>query len=79
MNVTVRFYAELARLVNAGQRQRTLELPAGSTVDNLLSTLRVPIQNGLIVGRNGELADRAAILADGDEVELMTVMEGGSR
>jgi sulfur carrier protein ThiS len=78
MNVTVRFYAELARSVNGGRRQGTFEVPEGSTVDDLLGTLGVPFRNGLIVGRNGELANRAAVLADGDELELMTVMEGGS-
>ena len=78
MNVTVRFYAELAKQVNEGKRQRTLELPTGATVADLLATLQVPFENGLIVGRNGSLADKSASLADGDELELMTVMEGGS-
>ena len=77
MNVTVRLYAELARLLNNGQRMRKVELADGSTVGDLLGTLQVPFENGLIVGLNGSLASRAAALKDGDELELMTVMEGG--
>ena len=77
VNVTVRLYAELARLLNNGQRMRKVELADGSTVGDLLGTLQVPFENGLIVGLNGSLASRAAALKDGDELELMTVMEGG--
>lgn len=77
MIVTVRLYAELARLLNGGQRMRKVELAEGSTVGDLLSTLKVPFEHGLIVGLNGSLAPRGAALHDGDELELMTVMEGG--
>jgi sulfur carrier protein ThiS len=77
VNVTVRLYAELARRLNDGQRIRRMELPSGSTVGDLLQTLQVPFENGLIVGLNGSLASRAAALKDGDELELLTVMEGG--
>src|SRR5919202_1448763 len=78
MKVAVRFYAELARRLNGGQRERTVELAEGSTVGDLLGLLKVPLENGLIVGLNGRLAHRAASLHDGDELELMTAMEGGS-
>src|SRR5918911_2022328 len=78
MKVAVRFYAELARRLNGGQRERTVELAEGSTVGDLLGLLKVPLENGLIVGLNGSLAHRAANLHDGDELELMTAMEGGS-
>jgi sulfur carrier protein ThiS len=77
MYVRVRLYAELARLLGGGERQRTVELPEGSSTDDLLAALAVPPELGVIVGRNGELADRSAVLADGDQLELMTAMEGG--
>src|SRR2546423_7108759 len=75
MQVQVRLYAELARSLGGGERQRTIELPAGSSVGDLLAKLAVPDEIGVIVGRNGQLADRATALAEGDKLELMTAME----
>ena len=77
MQVQVRLYAELARSLGGGERQRTVELPAGSSVGDLLATLAAPDEIGVIVGRNGQLADRGTTLAEGDKLELMTAMEGG--
>jgi hypothetical protein len=33
----------------------------------------------VIVGLNGKLADRSTPLSDGDTLELMTAMQGGTR
>ena len=77
MRIKVRLYAELARSSPSGERQQTLELPAGSSVQDLLTSLALPPERGVIVGLNGKLADRSAPLSDGDELELMTAMEGG--
>ena len=77
MRVRVRLYAELARSLGGGERHRSLELTDGSTVGDVLGTLAVPPEQGIIVGLNGRLADRASPLSDGDELELMTAMEGG--
>jgi len=32
----------------------------------------------LIIGLNGRLADRLAVLSDGDELQLLTAMAGGN-
>jgi sulfur carrier protein ThiS len=77
MKVTVRLYAELARRVAGGQRQIEAELPAGSSVQDLLTQLAVPDEPAVIVGRNGSLANGSDPLVDGDRIELMTQMEGG--
>ena len=77
MNVNVRLYAELARSVAGGKRQISVELPGGSSVEDLLLRLAVPAEPLVIVGRNGSLAERGTVLADGDVLELMTQMEGG--
>lgn len=77
MQVRVRLYAELARLIGGGERQRAVELPSGSLVGDLLAVLGLPPERGVIVGLNGKLSDRSAPLSDGDEIELMTAMEGG--
>jgi sulfur carrier protein ThiS len=77
MNVKVRLYAELARSLPGGERQRTIELPIGSSVGDLLTALALPPEQGIIVGLNGKLADRSAALSEGDELELMTAMQGG--
>jgi sulfur carrier protein ThiS len=77
MQIRVRLYAELARQLGGGQRERTVELPDGSTVGTLLASLAAPPELYLIVGRNGSLATRSTPLSDGDQLELMTAMEGG--
>jgi sulfur carrier protein ThiS len=77
VTVSVRLYAELARRLAAGERQVQRELPPGSSVDDLLELLKVPADLGVIVGRNGTLAERSTALTDGDKIELMTAMEGG--
>ena len=77
MKVSVRLYAELARAVASGERQITVELPTGSTVQTLLTQLAVPEKPSVIVGRNGSLANPSEPLLDGDRIELMTQMEGG--
>jgi thiamine biosynthesis protein ThiS len=78
MNVKVRLYAELARSLPGGERQRTIALPAGSSVDDLLEALALEPEHGIIVGLNGKLADRSTALSEGDQLELMTAMQGGS-
>ena len=77
VTVSVRLYAELARQLANGERQIQRELPVGSSVDDLLALLKVPADLGVIVGRNGTLAERSMALATGDKIELMTAMEGG--
>jgi len=78
MLVHVRLYAELARHVPGGERQKTIELPDGSSVADLLAALAVPEETAIIIGLNGALADRAALLSDGDRLELITQMQGGT-
>ena len=75
--MSVRLFAELARQLANGERQIRRELPPGSSVQDLLALLKVPADLGVIVGRNGTLAERSATLTDGDKIELMTAMEGG--
>jgi len=75
--VSIRLHAELARRLSGGERQVQRELPTGSSIDDLLALLKVPADLGVIVGRNGTLAERSATLTDGDKIELMTAMEGG--
>lgn len=78
IQLRVRLYAELARKLPGGGRAQLIELPAGSTVASLLAALDLASTEGLIVGRNGALASRATPLADGDEIEIMTAMQGGA-
>ena len=78
MLVHVRLYAQLARRLAGGERERTVELPTGSSVADLLTALDVPAESTIIVGLNGTLAGRTALLSDGDQLELMTQMQGGN-
>jgi sulfur carrier protein ThiS len=78
MKVQLRLYADLARSLGGGVRVKPCDVPDGITIEELLRQLEVDERPGLIVGLNGKLANRAARLEPGDEVELMTAMEGGA-
>jgi len=78
VRIEVRFYGELERLLAGGERRRTFELPDGSRVADLLATLPMSPETILIIGLNGRLADRLAVLSDGDELQLLTAMAGGN-
>jgi molybdopterin converting factor subunit 1 len=81
MEVTVLYFASLQDAV--GTRQNTAALPAGATVGDCVALLseRAPALAARLprsrVAVNGEFADSARVLADGDEVALLPPMSGG--
>ena len=81
MRVTVLFFGVLKELL-PGERQ-TLELPAGSTVDAVLSHYRelLPQQpklwSSLAIAVNQSYAVTGCLLRDGDEVALLPPVSGG--
>jgi sulfur carrier protein ThiS len=59
-------------------RQLEAELPASSTLADLLRGLELPSDApGLLLVVNGRSADRSQALAEGDEVHLMPALSGG--
>jgi sulfur carrier protein ThiS len=54
-----------------------VSLPAGATIADLASRLGVTADDEIIVGVNSRQADTGTVLHDGDEVLLVSPMEGG--
>lgn len=79
MKVSVYLHTILGRQTPQGiQRRLELELPAGSTLQDLMADLNVelaPDQIMLVV--NGVMAEENRALADGDQVNLMPAISGG--
>jgi molybdopterin converting factor small subunit len=54
------------------------ELDDGATVQQLVDAIGIDPAMVLTFGVNGEMADRARALRDGDSVIILTPMEGGA-
>jgi molybdopterin synthase catalytic subunit len=82
LKVRVRLFAIQREL--AGTREMALELPDGASVEDawLAVSERVPAlapgRPSLRFARNGEYAEPATVLADGDEVAFIPPVSGGS-
>jgi len=79
--VSLQFYSYFREL--AGCHCRQLELPIGSTIDDLLKQvygefpqLR-PMSRAMLVAVGVEYQDRDHVLAEGDEVALFPPVQGG--
>jgi molybdopterin synthase catalytic subunit len=76
VNVRVRLFAGLREQAGAGSVE--LELPAGSTLEDVWSVLGLGDEPpGLLYALNRAYAERSAALADGDEVALIPPVSGG--
>lgn len=81
MKVTVLFFSVLREI--AGTDRIEWEIFAGATLGELVADLesRYPglaaWEGRLLLAVNGEYADRAKPIADGDEVALMPPVQGG--
>ena len=82
VRIRVRLFAIQREL--AGTREVALELPDGADVDAAWVTLvdRFPVlapgRPSMRFARNGDYADPATTLADGDEVAMIPPVSGGS-
>jgi sulfur carrier protein ThiS len=77
--VTVNLMADLRRFLPPGvDGPHRHQVPAGSTVLDLLAMIGIPKEAELTVGLDGELATRDALLRDGALVLLVGPMEGGA-
>ena len=78
MHVRVELYSDLKKYAHSHDGPMSCAHPEGSSVDDLLAHLGIPAREEIIVGINGVLGSRQAALSDGDEVTLLTPMEGGA-
>ena len=82
ISVRIRLFALQREL--AGAREVPVELPAGATIEAAWGALvtRYPIlapgRPSVRFARNGDYADAATALADGDEVAMIPPVSGGS-
>ena len=79
IGVSVTLFADMRRYLPPGvDGPHRREVPAGSTVAELLEVIGIPADTDITVGVDGELADRATPLRDGADVMVLSPMEGGS-
>ena len=77
MFIAVRLFAGLRELAGTGSRD--LELPDGSSVDDVWSALGLGDEPpGLLYAVNKKYAETSQALADGDEVALIPPVSGGA-
>ncbi|NMC14764.1 MAG: MoaD/ThiS family protein [Chloroflexi bacterium] len=78
INVHLHTILEL-RDENKRINQLKIELPEGSSINFLLSYLNISINvDSLLFAVNGRVASIEHILKDGDEVNIMPAISGGS-
>ncbi len=78
ISISVRVYGDLRKYLDRGApEEQAVSLPAGATVGDLLRFLRLPPEEQVTPGVNGEMAPRDAVLRAGDQVLLFGPMEGG--
>ena len=77
MEVTVKLYNRLRDYAPDEKNVFSIRLPEGASVNALLQRLNIPasVQRTLLV--NGQRVDENATLSTGDEVVMMSLIEGG--
>jgi molybdopterin synthase catalytic subunit len=77
MRISVRLFAGLRE--QAGVRERSLDVPKGATVAGIWPLLELGDEPaGLLYAVNRGYAERATVLAEGDEVALIPPVSGGA-
>lgn len=80
MKISVYLHTILGRPTPGGiQRQIEVELPQGSTLLDLLHLLEIELTpDQVMLAVNGVMVDENYVLSDGDRVNLMPAISGGS-
>jgi len=79
MKITIFLHTTLQRqTLNSTMGKLAIDLPLGSTIDNLLKRLDIKFdeENTLLVV-NGHTAELSQVLSDGDQVHLIPAISGG--
>ena len=78
MNVTVKLYSDLRVYLGNRPDPFEIELPDRADVATVIQALGIDSEkHEMIVGINGELGHPDSSLKEGDEVMLVTPMQGG--
>ena len=79
MRVTVKLFATLVRFKDGSRAGRPfeVELPEGSLVQDLVSSLNIPLEETHVVFINNIIVETRSRLEDGDVVGLFPPVGGG--
>ncbi|MCU0578510.1 MAG: MoaD/ThiS family protein [Desulfobacterota bacterium] len=79
MHIELHLFASLAEYLPDHEKgnPNVLELPAGTSIGELIDLLKIPSEAPRIIFRNGIHADREAVLMDGDRVGMFPPLAGG--
>jgi sulfur-carrier protein len=79
MKVEVRLFALLERYLPAGAQGDavSLEVPAGTTVRDLVASLKIPSDLSCVTVINGRDASPEQVLAPGDVLSMFPPLAGG--
>lgn len=78
ISVSVKLFGDLRKYAGkAAPDLLPIALPAGATVGELAAQIGIKPEDEMIAGVNGEQAEAATVLHDGDQVLLLSPMEGG--
>lgn len=75
MQVEVRLFAHLRQLYPGGFLE--MELNEGSTVEDLINTLKLTAEKSLIIMVNGCREEKTKVLQSGDRVGIFPPVGGG--
>ena len=78
ITVSVKLFGDLRKHAGMGSPDLLpVALPAGATIADLARQLGMTNDEEVIAGINGEQAHNDTVLSDGDQVLLVSPMEGG--
>ena len=79
MRVTVKLFATLVRFKDGSRAGRPfdVELPEGSIVQDLIDSLKIPVEETHVVFINNIIEERGSKLKDGDVVGMFPPVGGG--
>jgi sulfur carrier protein ThiS len=78
ITVTLKLFGDLRKYRTPGTADpQMVAMHDGSTIRDLCATIGIDARDDVIAGVNGEQADAQTALNDGDQVMLVSPMEGG--
>jgi sulfur carrier protein ThiS len=78
ITVSLKLFGDLRKYAGKGAPDRMpVTLPEGATIADLARQLGMTAEDEVIAGVNGVQAQNDTVLKDGDEVLLVSPMEGG--
>jgi sulfur carrier protein ThiS len=64
-------------IYDAGFSEQEIEVPAGSTLEEVLCRISIPENRARIVTRNGNAVADREILSEGDSIAVSPIYSGG--